>query len=948
MQLRTRILTAVWICCLLGAASLSFAQQNPAAGAQPAAASPSEDPPDLDSGTEINVRNADIAAIVRIFSRKTKRNYLLDERVKGKVTIYLPGRVSDDEAVRILDSVLALKGFTAVPISDNLWKILPSKEAKQSTIPTLTDGPSGEPSGAMVTRLLNLKFLGAEDAKNLLSPLVSGDGLLNAYTGTNSLILIDSQDNIERLVRIIESLDVPFSDREMTILPIKYADAVELADKLAEILGIGSNSKDGQNPAANGMDLIRARMRDLAPPPPNAGGPGAPPGSVSGGSAFASTITARAREPKIIPDERTNAIIIVADDDTTARIRALVSQLDSKVDRSGRRFYVYRCRYANAEDLAQALSGAAGGSGGGTSSSSRDANSSTNPFGNGDGTTRTGLGGSSRSGTSGRGLSSSRTQDRLASQQRTPGRSRSGSNSGGATGTVSIGEDITITADPATNSLIIYADKSEYMKLKELLKKLDIRRKQVLVEAMLLEVGVDDSQIMGFDFLASAGGKDGGVMAESNFGGDLTNLFSNPAALSNFSIAAASAGTLTLPGGTKVPTQSVLLTAAKANTNVNVLSAPQILATDNEQAEIVVGQNVPFLASTSTSGDNLNNTFNQIDRQDVGITLRITPQISGEESVRLQLFTEVSNVVDSTATSELGPTTTIRTSETSVITKDGQMVVIGGLMSDSNSDTETGVPFLKDIPVLGQVFRDSSGNRRRTNLLIFITPRIVADQFDFRDTTIEKRDVLENEMEEEDMWPRRKEVLHNPNIDKVAERNSTVSKSMGTILAPDKREVEGNISSGSNNESSEDTHEGVLDLKVAPKLPDFPAANAEEPLKGAALKLEKGDRFVVLKAAALPATGVDLPFELSPKQRLIALHIPVESAGLAGDFFRAGADYQYQINAGNKPALLGFSSQAVVSNIQEARSFFDGDDESFYELSPYELFNLGKGPWLAK
>ena len=200
-----------------------------------------------DSTTEINVKNADIEALVRIFSKKTKRNYILDERVKGTVSIYLPGKVSSEEAIYILDSVLALKGFTAVPIGENIWKIIPSQEAKQTTVPIVGES-EGRGTASVVTRFINLKYVSAEDVKQLIASLISSYGLISAYTGTNSLIMIDSEDNIKRLVKIIEYLDIPSSDSEMVIIPIEHANAIEVAEKLNEIL---KNDSDKTSAASN-------------------------------------------------------------------------------------------------------------------------------------------------------------------------------------------------------------------------------------------------------------------------------------------------------------------------------------------------------------------------------------------------------------------------------------------------------------------------------------------------------------------------------------------------------------------------------------------------------------------------------------------------------------------------------------------------------------------------
>ncbi|MCO6431870.1 MAG: type II secretion system secretin GspD [Deltaproteobacteria bacterium] len=914
-----------------------------------------------DSSTEINVKNADIAAVVRIFSKKTKRNYILDETVKGKVTIYLPGKVSSDEAIRILDAVLALKGFTSVPIGENLWKIVQIKEAKTTTIPTHIDSAIEDPSSAVATRLINLKFVSAEDMQQLVSPLVSPEGLINAYTGTNSLMIIDSEDNIQRIAEIISALDVPSSDREMTIVPVLHADAPDIAEKLNQILGIGGDA--GKGSAAN-VDLVSTRAAEVIRA--NAGRPGAPGAPAAPSSAISQTIAARAREPKIIPDERTNSIIIVADDDTTARMKALIDQLDSEVDLSGFRFYVYRCQHANAEELADILSTLSGGSGttggrdtsrgsfGGSSfSRNQGDNLDAGPFGVG------------RSSTSARSRNSrlGTTPERLDSRARAPGGSANQNRSGAGTSAINLGENISISADPATNSLIIYGSKADYEKIVQLLKQLDVKRRQVLVEAILLEVGVDDSNSMSTEFLTSTGGADGGVAVKSDFG-NLASLFQNPNALSSFSVAAASAGTLTLPGGIKVPTQSVLLRAAKENANANVLSSPNILATDNEPAYIIVGQNVPFVASQATSDVNLNNTFNQIDRQDVGITLRLTPQISSEDYVTLNIFTEVSNLLERTLASPLGPTTTVRTSETTAIAKDGQMIVIGGLMSDDNTDAESGVPFLSDIPVLGHLFRSTASRTRRTNLLIFITPHIVKDPFDARDATIISREKMEDVIFREDTYPNRREILRSPAIDEVTESIISKENPPGTIIPPKKPHVPAAAAAPLEKSSTLRTDsEGAIELKVSPELPASAAPPSSEPQESEEISLTIGpesefrasfssdlpeqSRFqesakvVVMELENNSQVPSNLPFKVLEDQGVFVLMIPPDSNAYSRGFFQMGEKYKYAVD--NNEVV--FSPLAVLSSAAELQANFPGLADKLYTLSPYEIMNIGMAPW---
>ena len=890
-----------------------------------------------DSSTEINVKNADIAAIIRIFSRKTKRNFILDEKVRGKVSIYLPGKVSAEESLRILDSVLALKGFSSVPIGDNLWKIVPSKEARQSTIPTLTESRTDTPTAAVVTRLVTLKYVSAQDIQQILSPLVSGDGVVNAYTGTNSLIMIDSEDNIERLVKLIDELDVPFSNREMTIIPIQFADAQDIAQKLTDILGDPSK-KDG------GGDLARASLGDGSGAALSGGAPRAV--STSG-----KTVSARALEPKIIADQRTNAIIVVADGDTTARVRALITQLESKLDLAGNKIYVYRCQHANAEELAQVLAGLSGSGGGATGggTSSRQSGSS--------------LSGSKSS-------SSGSNKSMFGSSQGTSGGGASGGTSGGSQsqGPVStqLGENINITADPATNSLIIASSKLDYERIKGLIAQIDVKRRQALVEATLLEVDIDHSIRASTSFMGSTGGADGGGIIRSDFGGapnNLAGLFADPKSLQGFTLAAASSGSLTLPGGLVVPTQTMLVSAAQNNNNINVLSAPTILATDNEEAQIVVGQNVPFLASTSTNATNLNNTFNQVDRQDVGITLRITPQISSRDYVTLKVFTEVSALIPSTLNSSLGPTTTKRQSETTIIAKDGQMIVTGGLIADDVSETDEGIPYLKDIPVLGHAFKSNSQARLQKNLLIFLTPRIVKDQYDARDATIESRDRMEDVIAAYDAEPPREAILDNDRINQVAESMQYEGTKPGTILPSKKYADDAKAAAAARNNViiPKENPDGVLDLD------GFSAPNGASEKKGEALNLDslpssasprsslkssalpstpKGasGSFVILELAKKDDAKKDLPFLTKGSRGIGGLIVPNGSPENALTFFSSGGQYLYMWNKQGIPLKV----RATYPSVDAARISYPGIGNNWYTLSPYEIMNLGKGPWSKK
>jgi general secretion pathway protein D len=861
-------------------------------------------PPATSSVKEINIKDADISTIIRIFSKHRKKNFILDERVRGKVTIYLPGEIPPETEDQILDSVLALKGFTTVPVGPNLWKVLPEKEAQKSTIPVYNSDEKVNLTGAVITTLIPLKFVPAEEVSQLIVQFISPNGLVQPYAASNSLVVVDHDTNVERIKKLVSSIDIPFANREMSMIPIKHASATDLAEKLKELLG--ESSSKAQN--SNGSQFNAPPIINNGLPPPG----GMPPRGGAGGS----DNSMQRREPKIIADERTNSLIIVADLEITSRIKALVSELDTKLNRAGNRFFVYRCQHASAASLAEVLSGLVGGT---TNSTGGAGAQNTSAFGDDGAAPNDSF---NRSGTS---------QNRLSQQRRMPGNSSPGfGNQGQGATSVQLGENLSITADPATNTLIINANETDFKKIKTLLNDLDIKRRQVLVEAMLLEVSVDDSTAIGVDWLSSTGGKDGGVLAQSSFGGaqGLQGLLSNPSQLSNFSIAAASAGTISLPGNITIPSQAVILNAAQSNNKVNVLSAPTLLATDNEQAEIIVGQNVPFLASTSSNNVNLNNTFNQIDRQDVGITLRLTPQINSNDFVKLKIFTDVSAVVP-TADTALGPTTTVRSSESVVITKDSQMIVIGGLLADENSDSDSGVPFFKDIPIIGDAFSRSSENRRRTNLLTFITPHIIKDQFDARDSTVDKRNNLEKVIENTKSFPRRNDVLRNQAIDKVAELSDS------EFEAPDPLKVPRDLKSYAPDEEEFSNSNQRTDVEEAPLEK---VAKANKTIEGDSNSSSYGPYVVAQLENFTAENSNSLPFKPNA-DGVFGIELNEQSLPETLSYFEFSKKYAYAIGKKQLPLVIlgNFSSK------EDAQTLLGSG--SWYKLSPYEVLNLGKGPW---
>jgi general secretion pathway protein D len=727
----------------------------------------------------MDFQDVDLGVLVKFVSEITHKNFIVDDKVKGKVTVISPEKISVDEAYQVFLSVLQVKGFTTVP-SGAVIKIVPSKEAKTSTVPTILPKGVVSPNDEFVTRLIPLSHVDANNMVSILQPMVSPEGLLAAYGPTNTLILIDTAAQTDRLAKILTQLDVEGFERAIEVIRLNYAFATDMAATLAQVL---EEESEGQAPTpARAPRAPRLPVRRGAAPTQ---------ATVAGGSTPASSF-------KIIPDERTNTLIVLAGPLEMRRIKELIAKLDVPLPLGTGRIHVYYLKYANALEMVAVLSnliggGGAGGGGGfggiGAGLAGRGLGGAGAFRGGGVGGLGGlggglgglggvgGLGGSSLSsfGSSMSGFGSSLSGSRLGGTQ-AGGFGRTGfggiPGQGGLPGTggaASAGnESVRITADPATNALIINATPQDYETLKDVIEKLDVRRRQVYVEAIILEVRLDKSRSLGFDFQGGTGLGEGVGLARTNLTGNLNAALTNPASIGGLVMAAASNQTVRLPDGSTVPAQVALFSALQNDSDVNILSAPNLLTTDNQEAEIVVGENLPFVASVSTSETNLANTFNTVDRRDVGITLRITPQISEGGTVRLDLFEEVSAVIPTATTSQtanLGPSTTIRSATTTVVARDSQTVVIGGLISDDTEHSRSQVPFLGDIPVLGHLLRSASSTRQKVNLLIFLTPHIIRTEEDQRRISLQRRDQMKAFMQEQRFPNRRSEFLDTPSWD---------------------------------------------------------------------------------------------------------------------------------------------------------------------------------------
>lgn len=700
-------------------AALAAAQDEPDATPSPAPAGAPR-PLAPDDLVVMDFQDVEIATLVKFISEITGRNFLLDDKVKGKVSVISPSKITVDEAYRVFQSVLEVKGFTLVDTGP-VVKIIPTKDVKGAGLPVGAE--TEQPSAAYVTQLVPLRHVEAQAAAQLLQPLVSRDGLISAYAPTNSLIIVDSEANIARLVELVAALDVPGQERTVEVIRLEHAFASDVATILQEAI-------EDQSEA-----------------------PGAtrPPTSVPGVSRPTQPGATRPSGLRVVPDERSNAVIVIGNQIEIRQAHALIAKLDRPLPKGTGRINVYFLRHADATEMVQVLADLVG-----TTTSTvprqilpgRAVTEGGGRFGSRSFRTATG---SQSLGDFGRSTLGGRTAGAL------PGTGRRASEPGMAGGVVSAGtggpavefeSGVRVTADPATNSLVISAAPQDYATLREVIEKLDIPRRQVLVEAIIFEVSLNRARQLGIE-LQGGVSVDGAVgFGRVNFrnldpltqgiqSGDVSGL----ANLSGLLAAVISQQSIILPDGTKIPAGAALLSALQADTDINVLSAPTIMTTDNEEAEIVVGQNVPFVTSRATNQTNLENTFSQIDRRDVGITLRLTPQISEGDTVRLLIFQEVSALVPTNEVQvlQLGPTTTVRSATTSVVVKDSQTVAIGGLISDTLRKTESSVPYLSDIPVLGNLFKFDDDSKEKVNLIILLTPRILRNPAMLASVTDEER-----------------------------------------------------------------------------------------------------------------------------------------------------------------------------------------------------------------
>ncbi len=573
----------------------------------------------------IDFDNVDIRVFIKFISELAGKNFVIDDNVKGKVSIISPRKISVAEAYKVFESVLDVHGYTTVPAGDVI-KIIPAQDAKTKALETRSGQEGDIPrEDRMVTQIMPLEHASPDEMKRILDPLISKAGVVLSYPPTGMLIVTETLSTINKLQEIIDSLDVPGVAEQVAYIPIQHADAEELTKSLTAVF----QQQKGVSPV------------------------------------------------KLIADRRSNALLVVATEVDAERVRKLIALMDREVTKGGANLHVYRLQNATAEDLAKVLSNL-------------------------------------------------------------PKAGKDGQKAGEA---AVISRDVQVTFDKASNSLIITAGREDYETIEGVIKKLDIFRPMVYIESLIMEVNAnkdfkvgvewrglkDTGHVTGFEGSQSAGfaSYTDPAGTQSIFPGITTDpdtgLSSITSTAGGFTMGII--GTAITIGGIVFPNIGAVLQAYRTNTDVSILSTPQILTLDNEDAEINVGSNVPYLTRQETSTVSTAVNYNQYEYRDVGVYLKITPHISEDGSVRLKIDQQVTKVV-SGADATL-PTTLKRTAKTTVVVKDKETVVIGGLVGDSTELGVSKIPFFGDLPFIGWLFKTKSTAREKTNLFVFLTPHVI-------------------------------------------------------------------------------------------------------------------------------------------------------------------------------------------------------------------------------
>ena len=617
----------------------------------------------VDDKVFLNFVDADIESVIKAIGQIANKNFLIDPRVKGTININTTKPLPPAMTYQILLSALRVQGFAAVE-ENGVISIVPEVDAKSRFTPSLSNGKQG--AAQIVTKVYVLKNESPNNVMTIVKPLLSANSVISPYPSNNSLIVTDYADNLTKISKLIDSIDQAHQG-ENTIVRLKFGSALELSQILTKIITDSTTSD--------------ASRRLIA-----------------------------------VPDARTNSIVLHADNvSLIRRASQIIEKLDVPTNATGNAIHVVYLKNADATKLAatlralmqgQVTEGLAAGS-----NSDTNANPSTQL--------------ASKNG-------SASDANKTASNPISDNSNRQANVSSPFSPLASAQENGMIQADIPTNSLLITAPDHVYNMLLAVIDKLDVRRAQLYIEALIAEVSTDKVSEFGvqwqiLDGFNNTGNSIKGV-GGTNFstgGANILAVAGNLSAAGNGLNIGILNGKVDIPGLGTVANLGLLAQALESRVNANILSKPNILTLDNEEAKIVIGQNVPIVTGqyAQTGGAPSVTPFQTIDRQDVGLMLKVKPQISEGNTIKLVIHQEVSSIANATISG--GITTNKRSIDTSVLVDDGSIIVLGGLIEDRVSDTVSKVPFLGDLPGVGSLFRTVGRGHSKTNLMVFLRPYVM-------------------------------------------------------------------------------------------------------------------------------------------------------------------------------------------------------------------------------
>jgi len=613
-------------------------------------------PSSMAANATLNLKDTDIEVFIESVSRITGKTFVIDPRVKNKkVTVISQHEMNEEEIFALFLSVLQVHQFTAVEL-DGYYKIEQLQAAKQDAVPVYTEGGRQFKGDILITRVIKVDNVDVGQLVPLLRSMVSTQGQLAQYKPTNVMVIHDTAGNVERMVKIIRQIDKE-SNEEIEVVPLQHASASEIVRILESLEKQNSQSQ-------------------------------------------APTST----QPRFVADERTNSILLSADNKASLRLKVLIAKLDSAISNNGNTKVIY-LKYAKAEDLATLLEGVG------------------------------------------------ESIEQEGGKDKPPPKPRRGGND----------KSYSIKAHADTNSLVITAAPDIMRSFESVISQLDLRRKQVHVEAIIVEISDARVKELGVQWATEAGLINfsnsspsvgqvlGGVIANRGQDGVTTttivdgnpvvqttpNQGDNGAALGQVLAGATGA----LFGFTDNKSWAGLLKALATDTDSNVLSTPSLTTLDNEEASISIGQEIPIITG-SALGDNNSNPFQSIDRKDIGVKLKITPQINEGDAVLMSIEQEVSSIAGATAADVV---TNKRQIKTTVLAGNKQTIVLGGLIDDNIQESAQKVPLLGDIPFIGSLFSSKATNKSKRNLMVFIRPTIISDTAGFDDISSRKYNYIRAE-----------------------------------------------------------------------------------------------------------------------------------------------------------------------------------------------------------